>query len=236
MNLKSLDIVYIVKNTKYNGELRYSIRSVCQNFPFRHLWIVGNLPEGIKCDYHIPVKQDPKKTKYENVHDLLEVIANNTYISKNFVLFNDDFFVLKPVKHLPIYVNGTLPELIEYVKRNAGVVNSRYIEKINCTIEDLTKRDLPCNNFELHIPIIFNKKVFKDLMKNNGKCGRSLYCNQLYDVEKCVSTRDVKIYSMNQVPSKDQTFVSTTDGSFNIGEVGKYLRGKFNEPCKYEYE
>ena len=72
MNLKSLDIVYIVKNTEYNGELRYSLRSVCKNFPHRNIWIVGNLPKGIKCDYFQPVKQFNNLDKYANVHILMD--------------------------------------------------------------------------------------------------------------------------------------------------------------------
>ena len=160
MNLKSCDIVYLVKNTKYNGELRYSLRSVCKNFPHRNIWFIGSMPEGIKPDYFQPVKQSKKSdpdNKYQNVHSLLDGLSKNKAISSNFVLFNDDFFVLESVKQLPIYANGKLPELIEFVKKEGNTPYSKYISLLEKTIEDLAKRKLPCNNFELHMPVIINK-------------------------------------------------------------------------------
>ena len=35
------DIVYFVKDTAANEELRYSLRSVCENFSFRNSGICG---------------------------------------------------------------------------------------------------------------------------------------------------------------------------------------------------
>lgn len=69
INLKNCDIVYFVKNSEYNGELRYSMRSVLKNFPHRKIWFVGGLPKGIKPDYYQPVNQSEKpfKDKYDNM-------------------------------------------------------------------------------------------------------------------------------------------------------------------------
>lgn len=240
MNLKSCDIVYLVKNTKYNGELRYSLRSVCKNFPHRNIWFIGSLPEGIKPDYFQPVKQSIKSdpdNKYRNVHNLLDALSKNKAISSNFILFNDDFFVLNPIKRLPVYVNGKLPELIEYVKKEGNVSYSKYTSLLDRTIEDLTKRKLPCNNFELHIPMVINKIRMRNVMNEFGRFNRSLYGNYyVYYTDYLKQQKDVKIYNNIQIPSEDQTFVSTTDGSFNLGEIGKYIREKFIDPCEYEYE
>lgn len=236
-NLKSCDIVYLVKNTEYNGELRYSLRSVCKNFPHRKIWFVGSMPKGIKPDYFQPVNQSRSKDdKYQNVHKLIEAIINNKGISNNFVLFNDDFFVLNPVKQLPVYINGDLHSLIEFVKTEGRTNSSKYINIIERTIEDLTKRKLPCNNFELHIPIGINKIAMKNIMNTYGRFNRSLYGNNLYNPDKTISIHDVKIYNPIQIPTEEQLFVSTTDASFNLGEIGKYIKNKFPEPCEYEYE
>lgn len=238
-NLKSCDIVYLVKNTKYNGELRYSLRSVCKNFPHRNIWFIGSMPNGLKPDYFQPVKQSINsnpKDKYNNVYKLFDAISKNKAISSNFVLFNDDFFVLKPVKNLPVYANGKLAELIEFVKSEARVPYSAYIKVLEKEIEDLTNAKLPCNNFALHIPMVINKIQMRNVMNEFGRFNRSLYGNYVYYTDYLKQQKDVKIYNHIQIPSEDQTFVSTTDGSFNLGEVGKYIREKFKDPCEYEYE
>ena len=239
MNLKSCDVVYLVKNTKYNGELRYSLRSVCKNFPHRKIWFIGGLPSGINPDYYMPVDQTDKASpsdKYDNVAKLRQAILDNKCISNNFILFNDDFFVLKPIKKLPAYINGDLPKLIEFVQREGHVSNSRYINIVNSMIDDLSDRNLNLNNFELHLPMVINKKLMENVVKEYGVFRRSLYGNSVYSTEECTELKDVKIYNHIQIPSEDQIFVSTTDGSFNLGEVGKYIREKFKDPCEYEYE
>lgn len=239
MNLKSCDIVYLVKNTKYNGELRYSLRSVCKNFPHRKVWFVGGLPNGINPDYYQPVDQSDKtgpKDKYNNVNKLIQAIIDNKAISSNFVLFHDDFFVLKPVKKLPPYVNGTLQDTINFVEIAGRTPNSKYINILKKEIELLSEADLPCNSFAVHVPILLNKKAMNDVLHYFGIFYRSLYGNYIYTPNDCKFLKDVKIYNNIQVPSEDQVYVSTTDGSFNIGEVGKYIRNKFPDPCEYEYE
>lgn len=235
-NLKNLDIVYLVKNSKYNGELRHSLRSVCQNFPHRNIWFVGGMPERIKPDYYIPVRQPESNTKYENFLLLIDAIINSKGISSSFVLFNDDFFVLNKVKQLPVYINGTIPELIEFVKRESVKPNSNYIKILNHHIIELKNRKLPINNFALHVPMVLNKTLIKNVIEEFGTFGRSLYGNYVYYTDYCEQMKDVKIMNHIQIPTENQIYVSTSDGSFNLGEVGKYIRNKFNEPCKYEYE
>lgn len=234
--LKNLDIVYLVKNSKYNGELRHSLRSVCKNFPHRNIWFVGGMPEGIKPDYYIPVRQPETNTKYRNFPLLIDAIINSKGISSSFVLFNDDFFVLNKVKRLPVYINGTLPELIESVKRESGKPNSDYIKILNQHIIELKNKKLPINNFALHAPMVMNKTLMKNVIEEFGTFGRSLYGNFVYYTDYCEQMKDVKIMNHIQIPTEDQIYVSTSDGSFNLGEVGKYIREKFKDPCKYEYE
>ena len=238
INLKNCDIVYFVKNSEYNGELRYSMRSVLKNFPHRKIWFVGGLPKGIKPDYYQPVNQSEKpfKDKYDNVSKLRKAILDNKGISNNFILFNDDFFVLKPVKTLPIYINHDLEFLIDYVQKRAGVLNRRYIHIIEDMIRKLDDDLLSHINFELHVPMMINKKCLQWITDKYGVFRRSLYGNNFYPMDTCVPMKDVKIYDNMQLPSEDQIFVSTTDASFNQGVIGQYIRELFPDPCEYEYE
>ena len=63
------DIVYFVKESESNEELRYSLRSLV-NFPHRYVWFYGGCPEGLNPDFHVPVKQD-KDNKWKNVSMML---------------------------------------------------------------------------------------------------------------------------------------------------------------------
>lgn len=76
----------------------------------------------------------------------------------------------------------------------------------------------------------------KNVIEEFGTFGRSLYGNYVYYTDYCELMKDVKIMNQIQIPTEEQVYVSTSDTTFNLGEVGKYIRKKFNEPCKYEYE
>ena len=100
------DIVYFVKETKENEELRYSLRSL-SNFPHGKVWFYGGCPDGLNPDFHVPVKQD-KDNKWKNVSMMLDMACNNQDITKEFWLFNDDFFIMEKIEHPKNYYRGDL--------------------------------------------------------------------------------------------------------------------------------
>ena len=76
--MKKRDIVYILKNDIGTGsdELRYSLRSVAENFPVRYVWFVGGVPEGFKPDKTIKHEQRGG-TKWERAKSsLIEACKN----------------------------------------------------------------------------------------------------------------------------------------------------------------
>ena len=91
------DIVYILKNDISSDEIRYSLRSVCENFPFKRIIFIGGCPEGIKPDVYIPHEQTGS-TKWQRARSSLLKILKDENISDKFFLFNDDFYVLKKQK------------------------------------------------------------------------------------------------------------------------------------------
>lgn len=238
-NLKDLDIIYIVKDTKYNGELRHSLRSVAKNFPHRNILFAGGLPEGLVPDGLIKVEQN-EGNKYDNVHKVFEAI-NRCYQdgmeNREFVIFNDDFFVLKPIKELPPYINGRLSTLKSNALKNNHNQISRYTIRLDQIMDGLKRHHLTSWNFELHIPMIYNADLLNqefERMNDRNYQSRSTYGNMFYKRKDCIARTDVKIYDKYSIPEPDQDFVSTTDESFNQGKVGKYLREMFSEPCEYE--
>ena len=91
------DIVYILKNDYDSEELRYSIRSVVQNFPYRKLVFVGGCPSDIKPDIYIPDTQEGA-TKWERSMHSLKKVLDNDELTEDIWLFNDDFFIMDPVR------------------------------------------------------------------------------------------------------------------------------------------
>lgn len=60
------DIVYFVKESDENEELRYSLRSL-KNFPHKRVWFYGGCPKGLKPDVHVYVEQN-EQNKWQNVN------------------------------------------------------------------------------------------------------------------------------------------------------------------------
>lgn len=235
MNLADLDIVYMVKDAVYNDELRYSLRSVSKNFPHKQIWFVGGKPMYAHPDKQIIVNQKGD-TKWDKVRAMLEMVAKESRITEDFVLFNDDFFVLRPVENLPAYAYGTLEELCQRIERKNGGKPTKYTLNIKRTIDTLKENSLTTLNFELHLPIILNRKKLMDVIGQfpNTKGTRSLYGNT-YLSSSIEPLKDVKVYDTDSFPTEEQTFVSTDDHSFACGKVGELIRSLFPEKSRLEH-
>jgi hypothetical protein len=233
-----MDVVYICRNGD-NEELRYSIRSVVANFPYDKIWVVGGKPDWY-CGNHIPVPQD--QDKYSNARANMKAIAaSDSPISNNFILMNDDFFILSPIKSVPYYYGGTLYSKIESLKKKYR--RSSYITMLSKSYRFLRRKGIKDPlDYTLHIPFKMNKNKLRSII-DTGISWRLAYGN-LYsvggtrvDIIDGVN-RDVKVYMQNNklsdIPANSiaSTFLSSEDKSF------QYLRDRLNEmfPEPSEFE
>ena len=124
----------------------------------------------------------------------------------------------------------------DFKKRYPFRQNMPYTDRLKWAKRVLATRNKPTYNYELHVPIIFNREKLGQICKVWGSIGakRSLYGN--YFVQESEERNDVKIYDLKSIPPEDADFVSTSNFSFSNGEVGRFLRKKFNRKCKYEEE
>lgn len=223
------DIVYFVKPEATNEELRYSLRSLA-NFPHGKVWFYGYCPKYLKPDKYIPVLQN-KDNKWQNVGMMIRMVVNNDNISEDFWLFNDDFFVMKPVKK-PVNYHGE-----DLYKRIVSLENcydcfTPYSEALRMCAKELEALGTTTRSYELHTPMLINRKKAQELHKIADSYGfRSLYGN--YTDMKSEYHRDVKITSLTKT-YKDGEYLSTSDRSFTEGKVGKQIRELFKDKCKYE--
>ena len=223
------DIVYFVKDTDKNEELRYSLRSL-KNFPHAKVWFYGGCPKGLKPDYHIEVDQD-KPTKWENIFKMFKLACLNKDITKDFWLFNDDFFVMKPVKKGPNYYEGDLyKRVVTLEDRHKGI--TPYSQQLRYTLQELESMGCDTVNYALHVPFLINRKKGVELTNIiDGPMIRCLYGNYYKIGGQDVS--DFKIDSLDR-EYKDGDYLSTNDKSFTHGVVGKQIRDIFKDKCEYE--
>jgi hypothetical protein len=241
MQTKDMDVVYICREGD-NEELRYSIRSVMENLPHKNIWVVGGKPSWYSGN-HIPVRQNGRK--YDNARKNMKAIAASSEISEDFILMNDDFFVVGPVNELFHYHGGLLSERIDFLKNKYGV--SAYSQMLTKTAKYLAHRGKrqPLD-YALHVPFMMNKNNMSSIIDDEVSW-RIAYGNlfvtdgvavEVYDGQ----SKDVKIYIRHGALDKDgisknsltDTFLSSEDRSFDY--LLRDLRVKFPDPSPFEAE
>lgn len=236
MDTKDLDIVYFVKSAGRNEELVYSLRSVCENMEFRNVWFFGGCPAHLQPDKYMWRDQLNGKSKWHNTATLMRVACETPTLSDNFILFNDDFFVMKKIKKLRPMYYGTLEELAGTIetKRNHGHA-TRYTMLLRNAGDILSFQGESTYNFELHVPMVINKKKMLEVIRMfpNVHCKRSLYGNLNSLHLKGVEIKDVKIHSLEKYWDTGK-FLSTDDTSFASGEAGRIIKEKFKNPSRFE--
>ena len=234
MNTKDLDVVYVVKDSAFNDELRYSLRSVEKNFPCNRVWFYGGRPIGAHPDKQVIIHQT-WGTKWDNVRNMLRKIAENDEITEDFVLFNDDFFVMKPVENLPPYKWKSMESLWKGIERRNGGRPSTYTKNMKKVAEELTAAGYGTDNYALHLPMVFNRKKMLEMLDTfpDTRSPRSVYGN-MFLKKDAKSHKDVKIFRAREIPPKDPDYLSTEDFAFENGKVGEFIRQRFPEKSRWE--
>ena len=222
------DIVYFVKESRENEELRYSLRTL-KNFPHRKVFFYGGCPDGLLPDQHIHVKQN-QPTKWQNVQMMLKLACNNPHITANFWLFNDDFFVMQKVTNPKNYYHGDIYKHIVKLEDKYGQVTA-YSAQLRKMTQELEALGCTTKDYALHVPILINKEKMLEMF-NVTDCPmfRTLYAN--YANIGGSEMLDVKITSKEKL-YKGGIYLSTDDNSF-AGAVGNQIKEMFPDRCKYE--
>lgn len=222
------DIVYFVKDTKTNEELKYSVRSL-KNFPHRKVWFYGGCPDDLKPDVHIKIEQD-QPTKWQNIFKMFKLVCDNEKISKDFWLFNDDFFIMKPIEKPVNLYNGDLYKRVVTLEDTHGGITP-YSQQLRYTLQELEALGCETKNYALHTPMLINREKGKELCNIiDGPMIRCLYGNYFKIGGKEHS--DVKIDRIDRL-YKDGEYLSTNDKSFS-GKVGQQIKELFSDKSKYE--
>lgn len=225
------DIVYTVREGS-NSELRYSLRSL-KNIPHRNVYMVGHIPHWVTNVIPLHTIQDGKK--WENVLNNLLMACDEPGLSPNFILMNDDFFILRPLNYMPVLDRGPIKDIVS--RYDKAKRDTRFIQGMRDTAELLN--DFHIRNpisYELHIPMTVNKYKFKqalEISKNiEGFGKRTIYGN--LNPQESTTIEDVKVTLRRRDFKKHTVFLSTDEDSFSILKIKSYLEEKFPDKCKYE--
>ena len=214
-----------------NEELRYSIRSAVKNAPVRNVWVIGGKPEWYAGNF-IPTK--PVGNAFSNVRNNLKHAIARPEISDDFVLMNDDFFIMRNVNSVYPYYGGLLNKRYTEHQEIAGF--NFYANLLRRT--DLALKQMGIKeplNYELHVPMPMNKAKLSETIDVPLSI-RSYYGN-VHGVGG-EDMKDVKVYSHVLFQNASSTidngtpYLSTEDGAFL--QVKDYLANLFPEPSPYE--
>lgn len=242
-----MDLVYIVREGEENEDLRYSLRSIEKFVNCNKIWIVGYKPSWVQNVEYIHTEQNQGKWK-NSVNNIIAACKNKE-VSDDFILMNDDFFAIKPIKNLEKSCNvalGTLDQAImKYInQRSAWHDAFRQNKEL---LKELEVEE-PYYNYESHSPIIINKKDFIEFIGlpqvqkfiESGKIlhKRSVYKN-IYKIKPKILQDDVKIEKDDEVKMRSNIceWLSVYDQQINnrsLPQLNGLLRSLFPQKCKYE--
>lgn len=149
-------------------------------------------------------------------------------MSDPFILFNDDFMIMRPIDEIPTLNLGLIRDVAASYFRQG--LNGGYAHGMLRTAELL--ETLGYENplsFEAHVPMVIDKTLMLEALNHGPYQRRSVYGNLAGLTGTTI--RDVKIHGRNRsVPTGP--FLSTSDQS--IHRARAWLDGVFQTPSPYE--
>jgi hypothetical protein len=189
-------------------ELRYCLQSIRKHLHnYGEIFIIGDDPnlDGVT---HIPAKDEPAySNKERNIFNKMLLACADERVSDDFLYMNDDHFLLSSCE---------ASEFPYYYSTDWESGQGLYMN----TVSNTKARFQQCLNWDIHAPMLFNKKKFewlKYLPWNTkfGFCMKTAYCES-HGI-KGQHMRDLKISEPTLTAQQIRTML---DGRkwFSIGE------------------
>ena len=238
--MKKYPAVYYYKEDKNKGiDLKYSIRSVIKNFPYSKIVLVGDKPEW----YHekenfIYIPSENKKSPswtlgWAAFQHMIKLVKYADF--EEFILFNDDFFVMKPV----IEFKDMCRRESDYKLRVK--VNRTYNSRVLKTLKYTKSKKY----FNLHAPMrmkVSNVRELTDFWlksKDKDLSFRTIYGNMfIEDYPHLIEVDDYKASHIRKdlLDPEKRTYYSTSSTDFikPYSNAAKTIMEIFSEPSECE--
>lgn len=219
-----MDALYYIGggSMRHNIELRLSLRALEANGKnIDRVFVVGNKPEFLnnKAEY---IWVEDKYQWWRNAYEKTKA-AIEAGISEEFLLMNDDFFMLESfdAEKYPFYYRGNLPE-------SGGRV---YTDVLASTRKILEREGKGIKHFGVHCPMRINGKQYLELEKYKHEpfSARCLYGNLFVKNARKIGDPKGNIIKPNATKC-----YSSRD--WMTDEVIQTLTEKFSKPSKWEKE
>lgn len=226
-----MDVVYVNRDGG-NPELAYSLRSL-KNVPHHNVWVVGGAPYWLNTDTVRYLPRPQSGSPYTATMDHIMVACCNLEVSDPFMLWNDDFYAMKPVQVQTLH-RGRLADLI----RQYSMQRTPWSKGMADAYRVLAGFDLDDPvSYENHIPMIIHKEVMRSAVRvvQRLKMGEFSHLRTLYgnmaDLGG-VEAPDVKMVRRSD-PFPKGPWLSSGDATFRA-TVEPVLRYLFPDLSPYE--
>ena len=181
-----MDIVYLLGQGSawQNNEIKHSLRSIERHLKnFDKVFIIGERPLWLNGEaIYIKHKDDMRYCKERRIMEKLLFACKLEQLSDKFIMFNDDYFLTGDIDAagIPYYYSGMISARI--LKRKTLDIYAHSMVNTLCV---LNIEGLPLKYFDIHYPIVYDKKLFPEVMDKydwnikNGYIIKSLYANTL---------------------------------------------------------
>lgn len=223
-----LTAVFPVGPGERNDPLRYSLRSLDRHAPGVRVILAGFRPRWVTGVEHVPVAQPYRS--WGNVVRILRAVCSHRLVPEEFVLFNDDFFALRPVTRVPLLYCGTLEDLASQRGWNGGWYGDALANTQALLHGSGYAR--PLSYDRVHQPMPVYRGTMASVLDRAGPnpvLHRSLYGNTVGGGFPGV---DVKARFRDD-PLPGGVWASTAPGAWR-GVAGERVRALFCEPSRFE--
>lgn len=231
--------VVIPCRSGHNPELRYALRSLEAHFDYRHIWVVGAWPRWLNLNHpHLTAVRRPTLTsKYKTTRTHYRWACEDPRVTDPWVLWNDDFYVLRPVHRLPAIHRGEMPKVLATFAHwtSRWAVGMRETNALMVRL--MPRRTL--YSYDIHTPLLTHKAEmlraldYCDAMKTPAPHVRTLYGNLAQLGGRQLP--DPKVYTHTPL-ARGQVWLSSHEGSFDhavrphLDAAGLTARSPFELP------
>lgn len=216
-----MNVVYPYRLNE-SDELYYSIKSVKKHVKHAKIFIIGDEPT-FKTKAKVIQPLDNEWAKFSPYHDVINKLLTACDLGDEFILMNDDFFIMEPMREAPSFNRGTMLDHLNQRRYDT------YTRALRNTRNLLAEKGYNQMDYELHAPMLINsdmmrmaiEEILPQLRFSKSILIRSYYGNKWGIISE--HSGDFK----NPDDYKDLPFISTNEVTF-AGEIGNYIKEKLS--------
>jgi hypothetical protein len=214
-------------------ELRIALRSISRYAEnLRRVWVVGHSPGWFRETdvYRLAPRPEFKCPKESRISLKILWAFENLEISDRVAFWNDDYVLTKTcdIENIKPFYSGDL-----WTKRASPWGRAR-----RSTYQALAEAGLPTKNYDIHMPIVFEREKYTSLRKwwDKGYVGKSVYGNHMC-AGKSSRTADCKLWKgwKSRVDERfRRRFVVSYGNTAARRGLIRWLLERFPEECEAE--